>query len=474
MSIRPVLHAGLASSLLSVAAGLWSPSTTSAQDPPPDASAGGDAAPAALTRAVVFPFDGTRSYARRARSTVGDAVDGIVEVVSSDELRAAIAEFEIDTDREDAAMELATVVAAPIIFTGEIEGRGRRARTVIIAKDANGEELGRREAGSPRTPSGREEIAVMARELATEATVVYEERRRAQLEAARQAEIEAARQAEIDQELLEEIDGGEGSEGDGGDDGEGPGESLYPLIQVTGGLTFRNRNVTIDRVGPDGGPVLPVEYDVPGLFPEFSLHIEARPLNGNGAIAAGLVTWLDFAVAFGLTSETAGDGQELDTSVFQVEGGVGYLYPVDIFQAGVNLAVGHESFDLEENLILPSMDYTYLRIGLDGRMRLLDGLVEPRVFFGYRIVLGVNDELTDFFGSSTTANGIDVGVGVAGVIWEGLTYLVRFDYVRWSLSFDGIPEGDRDIEDPAMRTREVGEDGTDDGIRLTIQAGWSF
>jgi hypothetical protein len=438
----------------------------------------GGGAPAPL-RTVVFPFEGPRRESRRARILVAQAVDGTLEVVGRDELRAAIDEFQIDIEREDAAMELATVVAAPIILVGEVTGRGGRATTTIIAVDANNEELGRREAGSPLSRRGRGEIEAAAQELALEAGFVYEERRRQQLEAARQAEIEAARQAELDEELLDEMgvaEGEPGADGDDADGGEGPANpSLYPLVQVTGGLTFRNRTVDIDRTGPTGTAVLPVQYDVPGLFPELSLHIEVRPLNGQGAIPAGFVTWLDFAVALGLESETEPpDSEQLDTSAFRVEGGVGYLYPVGIFQAGVNLGVGYDAFDLEENQILPSTEYTYLRIGLDGRLRLVDGIVEPRIFFGYRLVLGVNDELTDAFGSDTTATGLDVGAGVAGVIWEGLTYLVRFDYVRWNLSFDGVPAVDRGVEDPMDLMAPRGRDGTDDGIRITAHLGWSF
>lgn len=448
----PAARALLASSVLLLA-------LTAAVAPRPAlAQAGPDpeAGDGETTRMVLYPFDGPRRTALRARDVVEQAIGESVMLVSAEEIRAAIRDFEIDLDREDAHLELATVVAAPMVFMGEVTRDG----TELVVVDANGEPLGTRTAPSPRSPAGRQGIADAARELVVEASLMLEQRRAAQLEAARQAQVEAARQAEIDQELLEEM-------GVAGDEEEALDDiPRYPMLQALVGLTFRNRNVTIAREGLMGQPAVDAAYEI-GLFPELTLRVEARPLVASGPIPGGFVLWFDGGIGFGVRTETEGpESQELDTTVFHVEGGAGYLYPIDVFQVGVNVALGFDAYQLAANDILPTTNYGYLRVGLDGRLTILRGAVEPRVFLGYRIVVGANDDFTDRFGSESTLGGLDVGAGVGGVMLGGLTYLLAFEYVRWNLSFSGDPA------EEGVLTR--GLDGSDDGIRIRLQAGWSF
>lgn len=448
---RVPAHGPAAAALVAVLLAGVSPQPAAAQAGP-DPEAGDGQAP----RMVLYPFDGPRRSAGRARDVVEDAVAGEVSLVSTQEIRAAIQDFEIDLDRENAYLELATVVAAPMVLMGEVGSSG----TELVVVDANGEPLATRSAPAPRGRSGLQGIADAARELVIEASLLLEARREAQLEAARQAEVEAARQAEIDEELLEEM--GVTAEEEAALD-EVP---RYPMVQALVGLSFRNRGATVTREGLMGQPAVDAAYEI-GLFPELTLRLEVRPLVESGPIPGGFVAWFDGGFGFGVRTETEGpDVQELDTTVFHVEGGVGYLYPIEVFQVGVNVALGFDAFQLEPNAILPTTNYGYLRFGLEGRMSILRNAIEPRVFAGYRVVVASNDELTARFGSESTLGGLDVGAGVGGVMLGGLTYLVSFEYVRWNLSFSGDPT------EVGVLTR--GLEGADDGIRIRLEAGWSF
>src|SRR5687768_12873955 len=208
--------------------------------------------------AAVILFNGRGTAPRLAQRQVHNALDGQVNLVPLDDVATAVERV------GDEPRQVAEELNADMIISGNVRGRGRRARTTIIVYDERGRVIAR------QTARGRGQTGSAAQEALGIALGVLEER--------------GAPEPEPEPEQGPEPIGGMGDGGggfgddeppeDGGDDGP-PGEG--PLVVLTGGVTIRSRDadIAVDRCDPARCPAEPPiregRFYNSGFFPEISI-----------------------------------------------------------------------------------------------------------------------------------------------------------------------------------------------------------
>lgn len=185
------------------------------------------------------------------------------------------------------------------------------------------------------------------------------------------------------------------------------------------------------------------DYSVKGA-PGIGARAEVYPMAPTGILVLrdiGVVG--SFRIALGLSSETPA-GDKVDTQWLHFGGGLRYRLPLGPkekpFVLGLRGTFEQDSFtlDTEDPLLLaevPSVKYTYLRVGLDGRFPI--GPVAITAFGGYRGAFD-SGEVFDRFRDSSIG-GIDVGGGLSVPIVYGLEAHVQAEYIRWFYAFAPIP-----------------------------------
>jgi len=405
---------------------------------------------------VVLDFSGRGSGA--ARNAVVRAATDKLDLARSRDVESAARNLGADLSQPAGIAAVAQDQGLTLIITGEVTGRGARARTHIHVFDDQGNEVAYREADRPVGGARRRRIQQAAAEALDQALGAVAERRREE-ELARQREEEAARQAAL---------AAQSQQGDEDEDDEasGPPGGL-PLIAAFIGIDGRTRDAQADFTGGGGR-----RYDL-SMYPELSLRLESFPLGSSSSAAKGLYAQLDLAFALALSSQElnmAGDPVDIDTSAWRLLFQLGYLYPLsdDAFRIGALVGFGLDSFSLGDNGVMASTKYTYLRIGAVADARLYQDLVRARLDIGYRIVFGVGDigNGTDpnALGDDASGGAFDLGVSLGGRIDMGLSYALRFGFTRYSFDFSGTT-GSGIPPDSSF---------TDKGLNLSVQVGYTF
>lgn len=410
---------------------------------------------AAQHKGVILDFDGRGgNIARRA---VVRAVSDHLELERSSNFESRASDLGADLSSPPGVAQVAQDLGVDLVIRGEVSGRGRRARTIIRVLDSGGNEVARREAGSPAGRRGRRRVGAAA------------------VEAVQQAIEELDRRA-ADQ--AEETGGDDGMGGAGGGDlglGGGldeelgdeeeeleePGEPAdVPYLRLMLGVGIRSRSAQINlATGGTRG------YDAT-LYPEIGVWAEARPFAGDDGALHGLFAQAHFLYAVGLSSqEEVGPDMfnDIGSSALRFLLQIGYLVGVGDGELGGGLGVGYDAFVLDSNGTMASTKYTHLRPGLTFRYPLVEDLLGLQLDAGLRIGLGAGD-IAPFFGESASAFGFDFGGAVAGSLDNGLSYALRIGYVGYSLSFEG------DAADMA----NTANDGYDGYFNVTLNVGYDF
>lgn len=417
----------------------------------------GSLASAQTERGVVLDFSGRGSGP--ARNAVVRAATDKLDLARSRDVEAAARNLGADLSQPAGIAAVAQDQGLTLIVTGEVTGRGGRARTHIHVFDDQGNEVAYREADRPVGRARRRRIQQAAAEALDQALGAVAERRREE-ELARQREEEAARQAA----LAAQAEQGEEEEEE---EASGPPGGL-PLIAAFIGIDGRTRDAQADFPGGGGR-----RYDL-GLYPELSIRLESFPLGSSSSAAKGLYAQLDLAFALALSSQEVDAGgmvNDIDTSAWRLLFQLGYLYPLsdDAFRIGALVGFGLDSFTIGDNSVMSSTKYTYLRIGAAADARLYENLVRARLDIGYRIVFGVGDIGTGMddpnaLGDDASGGAFDLGVSLGGRIDMGLSYAVRFGFTRYSFDFSGLA-GAGIPPDSSF---------TDKSLNLSVQLGYTF
>jgi hypothetical protein len=169
-------------------------------------------------------------------------------------------------------------------------------------------------------------------------------------------------------------------------------------------------------------PALEVSGDV---YPLARTHVP---------VLAGLGLQAQYSHAFGLSSQDS-SGTSVSTTWQAFEVGLRDRIALgDSVLLGIGGGYGDTSFSFSGAVTpieqLPSVDYQYLRGGIDGRYAL--GAFSVRGAFGYRGVLSTGD-----FGKlfpRETVGGIDAGLGLAWMMAPGMELSLDASYVRFYYS----------------------------------------
>jgi hypothetical protein len=397
----------------------------------------------------VIPFNGRGTAPRLAQRQVHNALDGQVNLVPLDDVATAVERV------GDEPRQVAEELNADMIISGNVRGRGRRARTTIIVYDNRGRVIAR------QTARGRGQTGSAAQEALGIALGVLEER------GAPEPEPEPEQGPEPDP--LDGMGGDDEVPEDIGDlDDEGPpGEG--PLVVITGGVTIRSRDAEV-CLAPGGCADSTSErrfYDS-GFYPEISLRIEAMPLVRGTGVGKGLLLRGEFAFASWIQSQEEGAMgmvMPLDTSSMRLSLDGGLLFDVgETVKVGGLIGFGLDSFSVQTNNVMPGRSYTYIRLAPMLRAQLSGPTLHLDVEAGLRIGVGTGD-LKDDWAASASAFGLEIGAGLGGRLESGLSYGFRAGWVRYGLSFEGMGS-------PMSTVQAV--DGADSGFFFTLHGGWSF
>lgn len=211
------------------------------------------------------------------------------------------------------------------------------------------------------------------------------------------------------------------------------GDSERELLRVTlrGGAMNRKFEYTDDL----NGTLRP--YDL-GAAPFVRLDLEWYPLaGGDGAIGnLGLVG--GYQQAFAVSSETS-DGGELDTSSRAFDVGLRWRFPVGEHELGLSARYGQHSFELDDGdrNFIPSVNYGYVRPGLDGRLSF--GSVFLGLGLGYRIVLDSGEFAEEPWFPDQSVGAVD-GRLEFGLAFGGLDVLLGAGIERYFYSLNPDPD----------------------------------
>ncbi len=184
------------------------------------------------------------------------------------------------------------------------------------------------------------------------------------------------------------------------------------------------------------------DYSVFGA-PGAAVRAEVYPLATTGLlILRDLGLTGEFRGAFAISSQTK-DGTEVDTQWLRFGGGLRFRVPFGPddkpFVLGARGGFVKDFFTLDATGSLaaeaPSVDYTFLRAGLDGRFPI--GPIAITAFGAYLGALDAGDTYTRFRDSSI--GGIDVGGGLVVPIALGFEAFVSAEYIRWFYAFAPVP-----------------------------------
>ncbi len=413
-------------------------------------------APPAIAEAqhtvVVAPFAG-RGGATVTRQVAG-ALRDHADVVSSRTASRAAQRAGVEGTGPNGVSELADATNAQIVITGEVEttggaGGGRRRRrrrsptqvtARLVAYAASGQELARAEVSYTSGRSGTQQLEAEAVDLLNRAS--------AALEAASRPppEPEPSWEPEPEPEPEETPS-------------EAPDDGLA-ILSGWLGLVVRTRDALV-TLSPPG------ERRYGATYAELGLAVEFRPFAQEGHLGRGTFASFDFFHSVGLGSvvdDPAMTAVSTNFTRFQLV--AGWMAPLgDSVELGAGIGGGLDGYYFSPNPILPTTEIAYLRAGARGRVRFMQETVVLELDLAYRGVLG-NGDIAGAFGEGAETHGVDVGAGLTGNLAKvaelGFTWAVRFAYVGYFTSYAGTS------------TDAQGTNGSEQSIRFSLLAGWSF
>lgn len=184
-------------------------------------------------------------------------------------------------------------------------------------------------------------------------------------------------------------------------------------------------------------------YDVFGA-PGFRLGAELYPLAGTDIVVLKDLGFTGgFGMALGLSSETQGsegtEPQEVTTSWLRVDAGLRLRLRTGSEKApvlGLHGGFSMDRFELEADGALgdevPSVGYSFLRVGVDGRIPI--GPVALGLFFDYLGAVSAGAVYDRFTGASI--GGIALGGSFIVPIASGFEIRVGAEYDRWFYAFE--------------------------------------
>lgn len=186
----------------------------------------------------------------------------------------------------------------------------------------------------------------------------------------------------------------------------------------------------------------------------------------------GLDLEADFAV--GGASKIKSTGEEVDTSAYSFGLGLIYRLPLGDFEPRLRLGYLRQKFDVDvpENVYMPAVTYSALRIGVGTAIHLVEWL-SLDFNFAYLPVLGTGELDDKQWGNDVDSRGFEAGAGFLVRFKEVYGVRVGLDYRRFKYDFANAYEPTDMVPDPATMTPtlvnvQLPKTGTDGYLMATL------
>ena len=396
------------------------------------------AQPTPVPRVIVLRFEGWR--ASTAREAVVREIASYVELVDEEQAVFAARDIGVDVSTPEGMAQVVEHLGISLIIAGSVEGRGRRAETLIMVVDQAGDEIARQTGPSPLRPRDRPAIGQAAVQAVQDAQAELERRQQA---------ASAPPEPIVPIEPVEPVDPEP-------EPGAEPSGWHPPLMTALVGLRLRNAGTYVRDVMSNQ------HFFAADVYPEIDIDAIFRPFTAREDELRGLVFGLQgsFSVGIGYV-RAAGDQASMTSFHFRGDVGYGFLF-ADLVELIAMVGFGLEGVQLENPDGFPSTLYSFLRPGLMGRIRAAGDLLLIEAGFGGRIGLDAG-ELSGAFGG-LFYGGVDMFAGLAGIIEPGFSWAARFGYTYQVLTFDSTTAG----------AYGNGVSGFDENIEARFLIGWSL
>ncbi len=427
-------------------------------------------------KVVVLSFTGAGGST--ARVQVVRALKGQADFATKSEADRVIDDRGLRIGTAGGRAELSDALDVDYVFWGRVKGKGSAARTEIRVAGRSGEALTGYEAGAPGTSKGNRLIQEAARtalaevlELAppgkskrkeTAVVVATEASVPTGAAAATSATAPAPPKTKPRQDSKADAKKESGKKKKKADQG-----TKLPVFEIFVGGGPRLRNIDFN-VGDGSGGTENRTFDS-GAYADVGGYFLVRPLGRSDSPALqGIVIQGDGGVGFGLNAQPQGTGITNSVSTWRALGQVGYLYPLRKgLQVGGLVGAGVDTFDIDVNSVLPSIQYIYVRVGAALSYMIFKEFVGFRVDGGFRKPFSLGD-VEDAFGNNSSAIGFDATAMVGGKLDIGFTYGFRFIWEYYKTDFSGAT-------DPQQPSFSGGPgSGTDSAMTYQFLVGWSL
>lgn len=139
--------------------------------------------------------------------------------------------------------------------------------------------------------------------------------------------------------------------------------------------------------------------------------------------------------AFALKSKDS-DGRELTTSSREYFAGLRLRIPIAAHELGIVAAYGSHSFEIDSDVTVPDVDYSFIRAVVDARFRIGKGIVGFHV--GPRIILGTG-ELGDIFPDATTT-ALEAGLTGGYALSPNFDFMGGLELKRYGITLNPDPD----------------------------------
>ncbi len=419
-------------------------------------------------RIVVLNFEGAGGST--ARVQVVRALKGRADFATKSDADRIIEDRGLRIGTVGGRAELSDALDVDYIFWGRVKGKSKSARSEIRVAGRSGQALTGYEAGAPGTSKGNQLIQEAARTALAEAIELAPPERRKRKEAASVGAVAGgsvvagtatatASTAPAQSESKPRKESKVNKEKKGG------GATKLPVFEILVGGGPRFRNIDFN-VGDGSGGTEPRTF-TSGAYADVGGYFLVRPLGrSDNPALQGIVIQGDGGVGFGLKAGLQGTGSTSNISTWRALGQVGYLYPIKGMQVGGLLGVGADTFDIDLNSALPSIQYIYFRVGAAFAYTIIKDLLSFRVDGGFRKPFSLGD-LEGAFGNNSSAIGWDATAMVGGKLDIGFSYGFRFIYESYKLDFAGANTSVPSMGGP-------GGSGTDRAMTFQFLVGWSL
>lgn len=398
--------------------------------------AGGSTARADRQAAVLL-FEGGRG-ADEVRSTVAQYLNTLVTVIPISDVKDAANRNNVRIETPEGIEQVSKELLLEFLVKGELNGS---TELTLIALDNKGRELVRDSVtGTLTGRKGKPRVEALTQAVYEATVKALEDRKR------------LAMVTDEEGRAPDESHGGQFSTKDRLRKEEerlsvrGPYDQ--PILAAFAVAGVRNRSAEVAM--RTGG--LRRVYEA-GFFPEVAFRFVSRPYGTSKSALSGIHFDGEVALSLGLGSQDD-NKRQFDSQTFRFNIDAGYAFRLGIVELGAIAGFGYDSFSIDENLVIPSATYTYIRPGIFGRVDIIDYWLHAHVSGGLRIGLGAG-EIADIFGDRASVFGFDVGLGAGGSVpGVGIVYDVRFVFTQYGTSFSGTPplasEAAKDMSDSAV------------------------